>query len=758
MTQKHTAGTHQLEEAQVERLHQILSDTYLVDGGISLPTLHVRPKDLCREISDRLRVTDIRLKDVRLNGSAASSVLADPASNREYFSDIDILFTVGFEVSKSAQHFDTLLSVVMETLKAHFPADLKQHAKNIPNAVMASMYVSKLVKVPNYHTHSTNDDVWSLISLRNDCGRNIELKFVRQMRRQCEFSMDSFQIILNETVLQAQQPAEPCKVAAMSVYGNYDEALRHLQQGIIFIEKPEEVRGGGLLKYCRLLTRGYDLPQSMSDDEVNKLESLMCTRFFIDFPNVELQYNTLVSCLRTHHFTDKDSVIRFLDHLYVAISNYTRADPHKRASSLDMVRFVQFSIEQAPELTPPNKERAKTTRHIPLMARQGSNHGHLPPCITIVDPSGAFAQEEPALTEGESSASSSAGEDGDDSAYPSPPATPEMKPTSHSRELPAAPPPPPPQETQSCDEQEENVPTLNVLPTPPSSVPASDCGSSVGDDLSSNEDEDELECDEKSDLQTGGAASDEIGRPGPTAATLEEKEVVFSRCRTVIARGDDPEGLLRDLDLSVVDVDDFGFFGNVATSGQTLLMVAAKHGRLACVTMLLDKFNANVNQSGGLGKYTALHYAAYHGHNEVVHALVQRGADVHLTTCDGETAEMAAKCKNHTWVVSYLEAWRMGKTLPALPPSKEGKSNGRGGNRSAKGKDGGRTHGTGGEKGAHKQQPRTKGQPTHARGREPKENHQQQQLHRERENVRAARDRQEPRSKVRSPGDASRRS
>jgi hypothetical protein len=36
-------------------------------------------------------------------------------------------------------------------------------------------------------------DCWSLISFRNDKGRNIELKFVACMQRQYEFTMDSFQ-------------------------------------------------------------------------------------------------------------------------------------------------------------------------------------------------------------------------------------------------------------------------------------------------------------------------------------------------------------------------------------------------------------------------------------------------------------------------------------------------------------------------------------------------------------------------------------
>ena len=50
--------------------------------------------------------------------------------------------------------------------------------------------MQKLVRVSN------GSDAWSLISLSNHCGKNVELKFVDRMRRQFEFSVDSFQVSL----------------------------------------------------------------------------------------------------------------------------------------------------------------------------------------------------------------------------------------------------------------------------------------------------------------------------------------------------------------------------------------------------------------------------------------------------------------------------------------------------------------------------------------------------------------------------------
>jgi len=65
--------------------------------------------------------------------------------------------------------------------------------------------VEKLIKVPNCWSIDLEDekpDCWSLISLRNDFGRNLEFKFVYNMKRQFVYSLDSFQILLTPYLLQ----------------------------------------------------------------------------------------------------------------------------------------------------------------------------------------------------------------------------------------------------------------------------------------------------------------------------------------------------------------------------------------------------------------------------------------------------------------------------------------------------------------------------------------------------------------------------
>merc|ERR1712227_654638 len=78
---------------------------------------------------------------------------------------------------------------VMRVLCTKLPKDVRRD--RLTSDVLLSAYVNKLIKINN------DQDKWSLISLTNNKGRNLELKFVESMRRQFEFSVDSFQVMLD---------------------------------------------------------------------------------------------------------------------------------------------------------------------------------------------------------------------------------------------------------------------------------------------------------------------------------------------------------------------------------------------------------------------------------------------------------------------------------------------------------------------------------------------------------------------------------
>ncbi len=178
---------------------------------------------------------------------------------------------------------------------------------------------------------------WSLISLCNDQGQNIELKFVDKMKRQFQFSVDAFQIhlnsllsyydcqesLLNNNEKQANETSSMTEniyptVIAESMYGEFDEANYHLNAKIIATKSPEEIRGGGLLKYCNLLIKGYK--PIYVEAQMNSMEKYMCSRFFIDFSDLHEQEHKLNAYLDCHFQNSPHMCIKYLNKLYEVVS------------------------------------------------------------------------------------------------------------------------------------------------------------------------------------------------------------------------------------------------------------------------------------------------------------------------------------------------------------------------------------------------------------------------------------------------------
>ena len=86
--------------------------------------------------------------------------------------------------------------------------------------------------------------------------------------------------------------------------------------------------------------------------------------------------------------------------------------------------------------------------------------------------------------------------------------------------------------------------------------------------------------------------------------------------------------------------------------GQSLLFLAAAHGHVEVVKILLDK-GATVDAQGADGR-TALHIAAYEGHVEVVKMLLDEGAAIDAKNTDDGTALYIAALHEHVEVVKIL--------------------------------------------------------------------------------------------------------
>ncbi|EFP12317.1 CRE-PQN-44 protein [Caenorhabditis remanei] len=286
-----------LAKGQMKRLRAVLDERVEIHGRGNFPTISARLVDLIRCLRQCLGSVDVRARDVRLNGGAASFV----ASSEDFtYADLDLIFPIQIdnEGDENAQKiiFDSIRDAVFMTIRELMPDNIGKEKFDFET--LKDVYIRKMIKV------SGDNDTWSLFSLNNEYGRCIELKFVNKMKRQFEFSVDSFQIHL-DPLLDDIDGVEQKKVTIESMYGDVHQAMTHLHERLIDTVKPEEIRGGGLLKYCHLIIRGYKPAKPWN---CQKLEKYMCSRFFIDFPDLISQENKLRNYLDSHFGTSFNGV------------------------------------------------------------------------------------------------------------------------------------------------------------------------------------------------------------------------------------------------------------------------------------------------------------------------------------------------------------------------------------------------------------------------------------------------------------------
>ncbi|XP_039295228.1 terminal nucleotidyltransferase 5C isoform X2 [Nilaparvata lugens] len=334
-----------LSYEQVRRLNDVMDEVVSIHGRGNFPTLEVRLRDLVTVVKAKLEAeagaggAGMRVRDIRLNGGAASHVLA---TSSQPYNDLDLIF--GVELSGAGgRDFDRVKTAVLGSLLDLLPDGVSR--KRITTCSLKEAYVGKMVKVNH------DGDRWSLISLGNSRGhRNVELKFVDSMKRPFEFSVDSFQIILDSLLLfyecsklSIEETFYPT-VVGESVYGDFQEALYHLHKKLIATRHPEEIRGGGLLKYCNLLVRSY---RPARPDHIKTLERYMCSRFFIDFPDINQQRAKLENYL-WNHFVGADE--ESLKYQYLLLLHHVVEEStvclmgHERRQTLSLIEELGCQV------------------------------------------------------------------------------------------------------------------------------------------------------------------------------------------------------------------------------------------------------------------------------------------------------------------------------------------------------------------------------------------------------------------------------
>lgn len=315
-----------LDYEQVGRLNTVMNEVVNIHGNGNFPTIEVRLCDLismvrhrlCTKVSpavvsveqstswwpidDDSDYTSIQVNNVRMNGGAALYVLT--ANSQQSYNDLDFIFNITLSEYRD---FDRVMLIVLKILVDLLPEGVIRN--RMTPSTIKNAYVGKMIKV------KSDSDQWSLISLGIFTNqRNVELKFIAKMKRSFEFSVDAFQIILDSFLFFYRRPIKVpiCKdfyptVIGESMYGDFRDTMYHFHNKLIVTRNPEEIRGGGLLKYCNLLLRNYK--PKYDGDGIKKLKQYMCSRFFIDFSNSIDQRIRLENYLVNHFCAPEDQML-----------------------------------------------------------------------------------------------------------------------------------------------------------------------------------------------------------------------------------------------------------------------------------------------------------------------------------------------------------------------------------------------------------------------------------------------------------------
>ena len=337
------SSLYNLSFEQTQRVARVLSeDIKITPRQENYPTLTVSPLAITRLIRKHLVEKGISVNEVQFKGSGASFCLVDDSRRHPaiYYNDLDI----GFQVKlRSEFEFFTIREEVLNSLLHFFPEETPKNS--ITSFMLQNTYVNNMVKICN------DENQWSLVSLGGESGMSIEFTFVHQIERQYKFSIDSFHISLDpmlsfldasdiKSLMQAGPDSIP-RVHAICLYGNHSEALDHLNKRLICTNSPEQIRGGGLLKYCSLRVTGF----KPVNGTVETLESTMSTRFLRDFPVPEDQYRIINQYLITHYPPPGElaNALNFLEVL-MGVSSSSQCEMKSRRHLIEITNEMHSKV------------------------------------------------------------------------------------------------------------------------------------------------------------------------------------------------------------------------------------------------------------------------------------------------------------------------------------------------------------------------------------------------------------------------------
>jgi len=265
------------------------------DDTASLPKFEFEVGEFMRRLEAYLGLKGISvyLGGCRIVGSAAQNVLLGEESVFKNMNDLDITFYIAGD---PAQKFPELCRSMQE-LVAGFIAE---NRACVSYEDVSKYYLREFSWIENEY------DAWCLCSLGSSTF-SLDIKFIWSLQRKYAFSLDSFEIIVDDLLHGYQVD----KIPVECTYGNFSEAMYHLREGIIFTRDPQSIFRG-CLRYCLQLAKGKTVDVANRND----FNTAFSENFWSSFGWVTPQFfRKVISRFLSHHPHDKELILTQLEEL-----------------------------------------------------------------------------------------------------------------------------------------------------------------------------------------------------------------------------------------------------------------------------------------------------------------------------------------------------------------------------------------------------------------------------------------------------------
>ncbi|EGT47593.1 hypothetical protein CAEBREN_08497 [Caenorhabditis brenneri] len=260
-----------LSPDQLARLRKIIQTGIHSDDGQLLMRVHMG--ELLMELINNFSDRALPIRRAFLVGGAASHII-----NEEYGytdSDLELEIDPGYPTSRREERniFDGIREAIFDMLRKK----MEKAKFNMEDSGLIEKFIAKKVLIHN------ETEAWSLFSFHHVNKANLEIKSVLRMGRKYQFASDSLRIDLTPLL------GDFGDFHVSSSYGTVQEVTDILRDKIIKTKQPENIHGGGLLKYCLLKAKGFKdneskllskkLRKAMADGFLRTFEKGTTTKF-----------------------------------------------------------------------------------------------------------------------------------------------------------------------------------------------------------------------------------------------------------------------------------------------------------------------------------------------------------------------------------------------------------------------------------------------------------------------------------------------